>query len=62
MQVGVKHIVFSGLEDTRAFNSIVKALPEACPGYKIPFHECKAQIRVRCWRDAQGLSAQPCPA
>ena len=43
--MGVKHIVFSGLEDVRAFN--LDGLPEACPGYKIPHYECKAQIRVR---------------
>ena len=60
MQVGVKHIVFSGLEDVRAFNSILDKLPEACPGYKIPHCECKAQIRVRCLRCAQVWSAQPC--
>ncbi len=48
VQVGIKHIVFSGLEDVRAFSSILDGLPEACPGYKIPHYECKAQIRVRC--------------
>ena len=53
LQVGVKHIVFSGLEDTRAFSNVVDSLPEACPGYKIPPYECKAQIRVRRWRYAQ---------
>eukprot|EP00891_Asterochloris_glomerata_P001473 jgi/Astpho2/1473/Aster-05359 len=31
--------------DVRAFSSILDSLPEACPGYKIPHYECKAQIR-----------------